>query len=203
MESVKQAVCGLLLAGGRASRLGGEDKGLVELCGQPLIAHGIRRLSPQVDTLLISANRNLPRYRDFGLAVIEDEFGDFEGPLAGLLRGLEACEAPLLATLPCDAPLAPPDLVERLHAALKESGARAAIADDGERLQPLFGLFRRELAPDLADWLGRGGRKVQDWVTSLRPAVVDFSHCPQAFRNVNTPGDLAALRQRLGCAEES
>lgn len=190
---------GVILAGGRARRLGGMDKGLLDLCGRPMIVHSMRALAPQVRPLFISSNRNLERYRALGHEVIEDHFGAFEGPLAGLWRALEATPTPLLASLPCDAPLAPADFVARLREHFTPGQALAAIAHDGERLQPLFGLFSREVLPGLAAFLQGGGRKVHDWVTSLEPVRVDFSDCAQAFRNVNTPEDLEAIRKLMGC----
>lgn len=196
-------VGGVILAGGQARRLGGMDKGLIELCGSTMIEHSIHTFAPQVQPLMISANRNLARYRAFGFEVIEDQFGSFEGPLAGLWRALEAARTPLLATLPCDAPLAPDDFVARLHRHFIPGRTLAAIAHDGERLQPLFGLFSREVLAGLADFLERGDRKVHDWVKSLDPVRVDFSDCVEAFRNVNTPEDLAAIRDRIQCQTRS
>ena len=197
--TINTGVGGVILAGGQARRLGGVDKGLIELCGSTLIEHSIRALAPQARPLLISANRNLARYQAFGFTVIEDRFGSFEGPLAGLWRALEVSRTPLLATLPCDAPLAPDDFVARLQRHFITGQTLAAIAHDGQRLQPLFGLFSREVLVGLADFLEQGGRKVHDWVRSLDPVQVDFSDCAEAFRNVNTPEDLAAIQDKIQC----
>lgn len=189
----------MILAGGQARRLGGVDKGLIELCGSTMVEHSIHALAPQVQSLMISANRNLEQYRAFGFEVVEDRFGSFEGPLAGLRRALATCRTPLLATLPCDAPLAPNDFVARLRGHFIGGQTLATIAHDGERLQPLFGLFSREVLAGLTAFLERGDRKVHDWVRSLDPVYVDFSGCAGAFRNVNTPEDLTAIRDRIQC----
>ncbi len=193
------AIAGVILAGGKARRLGGQDKGLVDLCGRPLIEYSIQALAPQVQPLLISANRNLEQYRTFGYAVIEDNFGSYEGPLAGLWRALQATQNPILAALPCDAPLAPGNFVTRLRTQFNPGQTLAAIAHDGKRLQPLFGLFSRDVLPSLTIFLEQGGRKVQAWVNSLKPVHVDFSDCPQAFQNINTPEDLDIVRKDIRC----
>lgn len=198
-ETIKERVTGVILAGGQARRLGGEDKGLVDLCGRPMIEHSIRVLSPQVKILMISANRNIEQYRAMGFSVVIDQFGNFEGPLAGLRRSLQATQTPLLATLPCDAPLAPTDFIARLNKPLSNSQALAAIAHDGQRLQPLFALFHREVLPSLEEYLAAGGRKVHDWAHSLSPVQVDFSDCSEAFRNINTQEDLHAIRAAIQC----
>jgi molybdopterin-guanine dinucleotide biosynthesis protein A len=185
----RESVTGLILAGGRGSRLGGADKGLIEWRGRPLVAHAVERLAPQVDSLLISANRNRERYQALGHPVVADRADDFGGPLAGVQAGLAVCETPLLVTVPCDAPNLPPDLVTRLLAALADNAAVAVAAtDDG--LQPTFLLCRRALAPALDAWLAGGGHKVADWLRAMNAAVVAFADAT-AFANFNTPADLA------------
>jgi len=197
--SADDSVAGLILAGGRARRMETEDKGLMLLCGQPLVQHAIERLRPQVNALRISANRNLESYAAFGLPVISDESPDFLGPLAGIARALATTDSPWLATLPCDAPLAPLDLVSRLRVALQPRGGVAAVAFDGERLQPLFALLHRCVLPGLRAYLDGGGRSVRDWLESVDPIRVDFADIPAAFRNLNTPQDLAALQELMPC----
>lgn len=191
---------GLILAGGRARRLGGRDKGLVAVAGRPLVAHVLAALRPQTDSVLISANRNLDRYREFGVPVLADAHAGFAGPLAGIARGLAAAPAPLVLCVPCDAPLLPADLAPRLAAALTVAGGRRralAVAHDGSRRQPLFALLRRDLHADLEAWIARGGRRVGDWVARLDPVEVDFADRAGAFLNVNTPADLARVAERL------
>lgn len=186
-------ITGLVLAGGLGRRMGGRDKGLQRLAGRPLVAHVIERLAPQVDTLLISANRNQETYRAFGYPVIGDTIEGFVGPLAGMHAGLKACRTPLLMTVPCDSPCLPPDLVARLNKGLERSGAMAAVARTSDGLQPVFALMRREVLLDLDSFLSEGGRGIQAWLRRLTLATIDFDNAA-AFANINTPEELAASR---------
>ncbi len=186
----KNAVTGLVLAGGRARRFGGSDKGLVAFLGRPMIAHVLERLAPQVEEILINANRNVETYATFGPRVIEDERQDFAGPLAGIQRGLVEATSPLVATVPCDAPLLPRDLVQRLSHALESGEADAAVAKVGTRSQPVFALYRRSVLPTLKDYLARDGRKVDGWHSTLRVVQVPFDDVAESFTNINTPEDL-------------
>jgi molybdenum cofactor guanylyltransferase len=190
-------ITAIVLAGGRASRMGGTDKGLVELAGRPMIAHVLARLAPQVTHVVINANRNLERYAAFGWPVIPDEETGFLGPLAGLAAGLGAARTPLVLTAPCDCPLLAPDLAARLYSALESEGAEIAVPFDGERLQPVFAMVRREVAPSLAAYLGGGDRKIDRWFAQHRLARVDFSDRPENFVNVNDPDERAALERTL------
>ncbi len=185
-------VTGLILAGGLGRRMGGRDKGLEPLGGRPMVALVIDRLAPQVDALLINANRHQDRYRAFGRPVIGDEIGGFVGPLAGLHAGLKHCTTPLLATVPCDSPFLPLDLVARLGEGLESAGAMAAVARTAEGIQPVFALLRREILTDLDDFLSTGGRSIRAWLERLSPVAVDFADAA-AFANINTPEDLLAL----------
>lgn len=187
----KTLVTGLVLAGGRAQRFGGMDKGLVAFRGRSMVAHVLERLRPQVDELLISANRNVALYAGLGPRVIEDERSDFPGPLAGILRGLEEASSPLLATAPCDAPLLPLGLVPRLFRAIEAAGADAAVAKVGGRRQPVFALYRRDVLSTLVEYLARDGRKVDGWHATLKVAEVGFDDEAGSFVNINTPEDLA------------
>ncbi len=186
----KPVVTGLVLAGGRARRFGGVDKGLVSFLGRPMIAHVLERLAPQVEEILISANRNVPTYAGFGHRVIEDERQDFPGPLAGIQRGLAEATHLLVATVPCDAPLLPRDLIQRLLQALRAHQADAAVATVGTRNQPVFALYRRSVLPTLEDYLARDGRKVDAWHSTLRVVPVPFDDVAESFTNINTPDDL-------------
>lgn len=185
-------VTGLILAGGLARRMHGNDKGLVALAGRPLVAHVIERFAPQVGPLLISANRNREDYAAFGHPVIADALPDYAGPLAGLHAALLACRTPLLATVPCDAPRLPEDLVARLRAELRTGAAPAAVAFAGERLQPTFMLCRREIFGELERYLGGGGRRIHTWLEGIGAVAVPFPDS-NAFINVNTPSELAEL----------
>ncbi|MEY6431258.1 molybdenum cofactor guanylyltransferase MobA [Thioalkalicoccus limnaeus] len=191
-------ITGLILAGGRGRRLGGSDKGLVGCAGRPLIAWVIDALAPQVGGgLLISANRNLATYRALGWPVVQDREDDFAGPLAGLASAMAAARTPWILVVPCDAPLIPADLATRLAAALVAERAELALADDGERLHPLHALLPVDLAPSLDRFLASGQRAVRDWYAQHHCAKADLSDQADAFRNLNTPADIAALRDRL------
>lgn len=187
----------IVLAGGRATRMGGIDKGLVELAGRPMIEHVLAALEPQVELLLINANRNLERYAAYGWPVVPDDETGYLGPLAGLAAGLRAASTPLVLTAPCDCPLLAPDLVARLYSACQGQGAEIAVPFDGERLQPVFALLKRELLGSLAAYLAEGGRKIDRWFAQHRLARVDFSDRPETFVNVNDPDERAALEARL------
>ena len=254
MPLTRNSITGLILAGGRARRMGGEDKGLIPLAGRPLIAWVIAALAPQVGRILISANRNQAAYAAFGHPVIGDEAGGteltgFQGPLAGIAAAMTRMETPWLLTLPCDAPLAPADLASRLAAALVHgpdglggmagSGNLADIADiagapgdraqsttsptnnplpkkpltntvhstparsdlaiawDGARRQPVHALLSRAMLPDLLTYLAAGERRLETWQARHRPTIADFSDCPEAFLNLNSPEDIHRLEPLL------
>lgn len=190
-------ITGLVLAGGRASRMGGQDKGLVPLAGQPMVSHVLARLRPQVQDLLINANRNTSSYAGLGARVVADRMPEFPGPLAGMASGLAAAETPWVVSAPCDSPLIPPDLVDRLRCALEAEDADLAVVETAGRLQPVFALLPVRLLADLEACLADGERKIDRWFRRHRMAVADFSDCPQAFINVNTPEERDALEQRL------
>jgi molybdenum cofactor guanylyltransferase len=193
-EDFRALLTGVLLAGGRAERMGGRDKGLLPLAGEPLIAHGVRRLRPQVAELLISANRHQEAYRVYGCRVIGDRPDQrFRGPLAGVLAALDAAETPYLLTAPCDSPLLPPDYAARMWAALEGKRAMASVAYGEDRWQPVFALLSVALRDDLVDWLAAGRGGVGRWLHRHRPARVEFADDAALFRNLNTPEDLARL----------
>lgn len=185
---------GVLLAGGRAERMGGCDKGLLPLKGKPLIAHGIRRLRPQVAELLISANRHQEAYRVYGCRVIGDPPDlRFRGPLAGMLAALEVAGTPYLLTAPCDSPWLPPDYAARMWAALEREQATVSVAFGEDHWQPVFALLPVALQDDLAGWLAAGRGGVGRWLSRHRPARVEFADWPALFCNANTLDDLARL----------
>jgi molybdenum cofactor guanylyltransferase len=189
----KRHITGLILAGGRGSRMANLDKGLQTLNGAPLITHVIRRLSPQVGQLLINANRNLETYQRFGLPVVSDELTGFEGPLAGLQTGLRHCATSYLLTVPCDGPFLPVDLVAKLADALDRENADVAVAVTGQdgkrRTQPVYCLLKTTQLPQLENYLASGQRKIDAWYTSLKVAEVHFDD-EAAFRNINTLDEL-------------
>jgi molybdopterin-guanine dinucleotide biosynthesis protein A len=191
---VSEAITGVVLAGGRGQRMGGVDKGFVMLAGRPMVEHVLAALAPQVQTLAISANRSLERYAAYGHPVITDSDPDFQGPLAGMAAVLARIDTPLTLFVPCDGPQLPRDLAARLRAAL-DGGTPAAMASDGERLQPAHALIRTELAARLAADVAAGERRIANWLRGVGAAVVDFSDQAEAFANVNTPEE----RDRLAC----
>jgi len=189
-------ITGVILAGGQGRRMGGVDKGLQYLNGRPLVQWVLERLAPQVHTVLISANQNPERYAEFGCAVLPDTIPDFAGPLAGLQAALAHAATPLIATVPCDSPFLPADLVERLHAALQARHADLAVPRTGDRAHRAFCLTRREMLPKLDAFLNSGERKVGLWHASLNVVEVAFDDQADAFSNINTAEELAHCKQR-------
>lgn len=194
----RQDITGLILAGGRGSRMGGVDKGLQNFRGSPLALHAVMRLGAQVGHLMINANRNLSAYEALEVPVWPDSTPDFAGPLAGMLTGLEHCETAWMATVPCDAPLFPLDMVQRLADAALAHDAEIAMVSAPEhpgeppRAQPVFCLLRMELSESLAAFLQSGGRKIDEWTATRRTVLVPFDDAP-AFRNANTLDELHRL----------
>jgi molybdenum cofactor guanylyltransferase len=215
-----QSITAVILAGGRGSRMGGVDKGLQSFNGVPLALHALMRLQMQEGSLIaetmVNANRNLAAYEAMGVSVWPDASPDaFAGPLAGFLTGLERCETPLLLTVPCDSPLFPLDLVQRLHDALENEQADIAVASAPEpdeqdtqngthttartttRPQPVFCLMRSSLMESLVAFMQSGGRKIDAWTAQHTTVFVPFdlpSDNPQAFANANTLAELQALQ---------
>ena len=188
-------ITGVILAGGAGRRMGGVDKGLQELDGQPLVQRVLVRLAPQVDSVLISANRNRERYAGFGCPVLGDAIPGYAGPLAGLQAALAHAGTPLLVSAPCDSPFLPADLVARLRAALEAKAADLAVARADGRVHRAFCLLRSDLRPGLDAFLASGERRVGLWHSSLRVVEVDFDDEAEAFANVKTLEDLGAGRQ--------
>ncbi len=206
-----QSITAVILAGGRGSRMGGVDKGLQSFNGVPLALHALMRLQMQEGSLIaetmVNANRNLAAYEAMGVSVWPDASPDaFAGPLAGFLTGLERCETPLLLTVPCDSPLFPLDLVQRLHDALENEQADIAVASAPEldtqgathtRAQPVFSLMRSSLMESLVQFMHSGGRKIDAWTAQHTTVLVPFDlpgDNPQAFANANTLAELQALQ---------
>jgi molybdopterin-guanine dinucleotide biosynthesis protein A len=186
-------ITGLILAGGRATRMGEVDKGLQQFRGAPMGLHVMMRLQPQVGDLMINANRNLGPWEAFGVPVWPDEIGGFAGPLAGLHTGLSHCSTPWLVTAPCDSPFLPEDLVERLAQGLESRQADLAVAVTGSgptrQPHPVFCLVSANLLAHLDGFLKSGGRKVDAWYASLDVAEVEFPD-ELAFRNINSLEEL-------------
>lgn len=173
--------------------MGGVDKGLTPLRGKPMVQWVIDRFAPQVDELLINANQNLDTYRTFGYRVVPDAVGGFAGPLAGLHRALAEAQHDLVATVPCDSPFLPTNLIARLYEALDWHRAELAVARTGDQPHPVFCICRKSLLAGLSTYLAGGGRKIDAWYAALKVAEVKFDDQADAFSNINTPDDLQNL----------
>lgn len=193
----KSLITGLVLAGGRGTRMGGADKGLQNYHGISLAMHAVLRLSLQVSEVMINANRNLSAYEAMGVPVWPDSLPDFAGPLAGFIAGLERCETPYMVTVPCDSPNFPLDMVERLASALQEQDAEIAMVatlEDGVvRTQPVFCLMKTELLGSLLRFTGEGKRKIDKWTAMHRCIEVHFDDA-RAFAGANTLEELQRLQ---------
>jgi len=194
-------ITGLILAGGRAQRMGGIDKGLIPFRDKPLIYHAIERLRPQVGSIQINANRNHDQYGIYGYPVLADAKENFAGPLAGFLAGLTACNTSMLLTAPCDSPLLPVDLAEKLFENMKKNQADLVYAssqDQDQKLwaQPVFCLMKKSVLPSLEKFMSNGGRKIDQWFDFLSANTVIFEN-EKVFTNVNTPEELATLEKEF------
>ena len=182
------AVTGIVLAGGRGSRMGGVDKGLQPLHGKPMIEAVLARLAPQVAEIVINANQNLEAYARYGHRVVPDAIGGFAGPLAGLHAALGVASHEMVLTVPCDSPFFPLDLLSRLYERMKNN--ELAVAKTGTQSHPVFALVRTSVRADLEAFLSKGGRKIDAWYASLKVVEVQFDDEADAFRNINTREEL-------------
>ena len=186
-------VTGVILAGGRGTRMGTVDKGLKPLRGKPMVQWVAERFAPQVNEVLVNANQNIDKYQILGYKVIPDAIGGFAGPLAGLHRGLSEATHELVATAPCDSPFLPTDLITRLRAAMEKAGADLTVAKTGDQPHPVFCLCRKTVLPGLTDFLAGGGRKIDAWYSKLKVVEVLFDDQPDAFSNINTQDELQSF----------
>ena len=188
MTTTNLPITGIILAGGEGRRMGGQDKGWVKYQGQPLIQHVSQRLHPQVSELLINANRNLPDYQALGYPVMADDESGFQGPLMGILTGLKAASQDWVLFAPCDGPFLPQDLAERLYQAAMDSQQPIAVASDGQRLQPVVVLIKRDCLAQLQTAMQAGERKPDRWYASVGMTSVVFT--ADALRNFNRPEEV-------------
>ena len=209
VQNTASDVAGVLLAGGRSSRMGGGDKGLLDIAGRPMLAHVIERLKPQVGPMVINANCDPGRFARFGLPVVSDTVGGFAGPLAGVLAGMRwavgaAPRSRTIVTVSTDAPFLPRDLVARLRAAVADRTTAVALASSGGELHPVIGLWPVALRHDLRRALvDEDLRKIEVWTQRHGIAVATWPVDPvDPFFNVNTPED-AATATRLAAAESA
>lgn len=185
-------VSGVVLAGGRSSRMGQLDKGLMPFQNHPLVSYAIQALLPLTDEVFISANRNQNQYRQFGYPIIADNNKNFDGPLAGILAAMQVAKNAVLLVLPCDTPLITSTHVQRLLSALNEN-LDIVVAHDGQYWQPTIMAIKTSLQTELEDYLQGGARKLQTWIVQHRYLNLDFSCCPEIFANINTQADLSIL----------
>ena len=186
-------VTGVILAGGLARRMGNQDKGLIQFKGKPMIEYALSSMESVVDYVLINANRNILEYEKFGFPVIADRTDSFDGPLAGVLTAMKACETPILLVMPCDSPLVSGRHLQKLLDTLHSEQADISVAFDGERLHPVFLALRTGLASSLEQFLSGGGRKIDLWLNQCHVVRADFSNKPEIFRNINTLKELLEL----------
>ena len=180
----------VILAGGRGSRLGGQDKGLLPLRGKPFCAHQLEALRPQVAEVLLNINRNHERYAELGIALVDDGLSGFQGPLAGIHAALARIETDYLISVPCDAPNIAPDYAARMLEAARRQERKIAVAHDGEREQPVYLLVHRALLDDLTEYLAAGDRKIDRWYQAVGYARAAFEDRAGMFVNANTPEEL-------------
>ena len=181
----KSNITAVILAGGKGRRLGGQDKGLVTYQHKPLIQHVLDKITPQLDTVVINANRNQDVYAKFGVDVISDKHSDFQGPLAGFAIAMQSVKTSHIITMPCDGPHLSDDYVSRLINTSSDKEC-IVVAHDGERLQPVHALIPVNLIHSLIDFLASGERKIDRWYTQHTQLIADFSDKPDIFFNINT-----------------
>lgn len=193
----KNDITGVILAGGQARRMEGQDKGLVLLNNKPMIEYVIDTINPQVGYLLINANRNHDIYGAYGFDIVSDELSGYCGPLAGMASSLNKAKTTYMLTTPCDSPFIPKDLVKRLITSLEEEDADISVAHNGERMQPVFCLMKKDLLSSMTDFLNLGERKIDKWFNQHNLAIADFSDIPETFDNLNTLEDIQAVENNL------
>jgi molybdenum cofactor guanylyltransferase len=187
-------ITAVVLAGGQGRRMGGQDKGLIEINGRALVAILVDQLKQQISSILINANRNLERYQSIGYPVVSDQLSDYQGPLAGFACAMTAVDTDFILTLPCDGPSLATDYVARFITSQERTGAPICVADDGERLQPVHALIKVDLLSSLNAFLDSGDRKIDRWYAMHDFVQTDFSDCADMFRNINTPSDQESMQ---------
>jgi len=197
MTQCSDVITAVVLAGGRARRLDGRDKGLIEINDKAMIEYILAALAGQTRETIINANRNPDKYSGMGCRVIPDRIPGYCGPLAGMASAMHICNSRYLLTVPCDSPLIAGDLAARLYQAMTTRGSDIAVAHDGRRLQPVFCLLKTRLRDSIETFLSANRHKIDHWFEGEKYVTVDFSDQPDMFINVNTPEDLSLLQRRL------
>jgi molybdenum cofactor guanylyltransferase len=189
-------VTGVILAGGLARRMKGQDKGLVNFKSKPLVSYAVAAMSAVADQTIINANRNIPEYQKFGLPVISDQTDNFDGPLAGVLSAMSFAKIGILLIMPCDSPLISAHHLQKLLTTLANHNADVAVAFDGQRLHPVFLAIKTALKSSLEAYLQSGQRKMETWLIQQNTVRADFSQEPDIFLNINTFDELSALENK-------
>jgi molybdopterin-guanine dinucleotide biosynthesis protein A len=197
MKKHKPGITGAILAGGMGRRLGGVDKGLMPVAGRPMVERILACLVPQVDRVLINANRNLADYGRYGYPVVQDRDSGYQGPLAGMASVLAAADTDYVLCVPCDATWLPPDLAQRMRAALADGQGMVCAVHDGAWLHPVCSLVPRALLPDLRQWLADGRREVAGWLQKQGLVTVSYPEWPSVYWSINTQEDLASVERKL------
>ena len=192
-------VSGLILCGGQGRRMLGQDKGWVEIAGKPMIEHVMARFKPQVDELLINANRNIERYQQFNHKIVEDVIEGYQGPLVGILSGMSICVNEFLVCVPCDCPFFPTDLVARMISVQKSMDADIVSVTDGDRTHPVFALIRVSLKDSLQAYLLSDQRKIDRWYLQHNYQLLEYAEARNFFENINTPEQLKESKRRFEC----
>lgn len=187
----------VILAGGLARRMGGQDKGLVPLAGAPMVSYSLKTVLPLVDRCVINANRHLDTYEQFGVPVITDQLEGHLGPLAGLSAGIDALDTDYIFMCPCDSPFLQADLFEALLQGCIEADADLSVPHDGQRLQPIFVVVHRRVKASLDAFLSAGHRKIDRWFDELKVLEVPAESFVESFRNINTEEERSAAEQDL------
>lgn len=193
-------ITGVILAGGQGRRMGGKDKGLISFADKPLIQSVIDKILPQVEQIIINANRNTSDYESFGYPVVSDAINNFQGPLAGFMAAMECVTTKYIVFVPCDGPMLSDELVNRLARQLLQDNADIAVAHDGHRMQPVYALIPTHLKDSLEQYLLSGRRKIDRWYAIHKVSLVDFSDIPDSFININTRQERDALQNRRSAA---
>lgn len=192
---------GIILAGGRGVRVGGEDKGLLVFNGEPIVKKVFKSLNQQVHMVVVSANRHVEEYQSFGVPVVKDRLPDYQGPLAGIEAALTVCMTPYALVVPCDAPFIRHDLAQKLYDKMEETNVNIVFAqsytEQGEvAAEPTFALIRSCMLSHLRAYLDSGKRKVLGWyeLTDHASVLIDDPLC---FANANTPEDFDRLSSQV------
>jgi molybdenum cofactor guanylyltransferase len=190
-------ITAVILAGGRATRMGGQDKGLIEVAGKSIVARIASQLSEQVSKILINANRNQDEYEKLGYPVINDSLSNYQGPLAGMAAALAKIDTEWLLTVPCDGPFVAKDYAVRMIQVAEEQSVKLVVASDADRIQPVYALIHIQLLPSMQAFLKSGERKIDRWYAQHPYSIVEFRDREQMFTNINTPEQLAATEDEL------